>query len=105
MSEQEQYREIALESGTYASRVTKKFAQRKLFEKQNPKVIKAAIPGVIESVSTAVGASVFTGDTLMVLEAMKMHNRIKAPLSGKVKAIHVEAGTKIVKGQILIELE
>lgn len=105
MREQEQFSEIALESGTFESLTTKKFAQRKLFEKQDPKVIKARIPGAIESISAQVGMSVYTGDTLMILEAMKMHNRIKAPLSGKVKAIRVAPGDKIVKGQVLLELE
>ena len=45
------------------------------------------------------------GDTLMILEAMKMRNRIKAPLAGKVKAVHVAVGDKVVKGQTLIEIE
>ena len=105
MQEQEQFTEIALESGTYESRVTKKFTLRKTFEKADPRVIKASIPGVIEKIDTRVGAKVSEGETLMILEAMKMRNRIKAPMAGKIKEVCVAGGEKVVKGQVLIEIE
>ena len=105
MSEQEQFSTLALESGTFETRLTKKFAKRTLFEKQDPRVLKAAIPGAIERIDTPTGTKVSAGDTLLILEAMKMHNRIKAPMAGTVKAVYVAAGEKVVKGQILIEIE
>ena len=105
MQEQEQFTEIALESGTYESRVTKKFTLRKPFEKNDPRVIKATIPGAIEKIETRVGAKVSKGETLMILEAMKMRNRIKAPMAGKIKEVCVAGGEKVVKGQVLIEIE
>ena len=74
MSEQQEFRTIALESGTYETRVTKKFTQRKPYEKNNPGIIKALIPGVVAEVDTQVGTAVKKGDTLMILEAMKMLN-------------------------------
>ena len=105
MNEQQEFRTIALESGTYETRVTKKFTQRKPYEKNNPGTIKALIPGVVAEVDTQVGTAVKKGDTLMILEAMKMLNRIKAPQDGTVKAISVAAGEKVTKGQVLIEIE
>lgn len=107
MSEQESLREIqeiALENGVFETRVTKKYLQRKPYEKDDPRVIKALIPGVVAEIHTTVGQPVRQGDTLMILEAMKMLNRIKAPQDGTVKAISVAAGQKITKGQVLIEL-
>ena len=105
MSEQEQFSTLALESGTFETRLTKKFEKRTLFVKQDPRVLKAAIPGAIERIDTPPGSKVNAGDTLLILEAMKMHNRIKAPMAGTVKAVYVAAGEKVVKGQILIEIE
>ena len=105
MSEQQEFRTITLESGTYETRVTKKFTQRKPYEKNNPGTIKTLIPGVVAEVDTQVGTAVKKGDTLMILEAMKMLNRIKAPQDGTVKAISVAAGEKVTKGQVLIEIE
>ena len=105
MSTQEKLGEIALENGTYETRLTKKFMQRKPYEKHDPRIIKALIPGVAAEIDTQVGKSVKQGDTLMILEAMKMLNRIKAPQDGTVKAISVAAGEKVTKGQVLIEIE
>ena len=62
------------------------------------------IPGVVAEIDTKVGNAVKQGDTLMILEAMKMLNRIKAPTDGTVKAIRVAAGEKVVKEQVLIEI-
>ncbi len=105
MSEQEKLCKIALESGTYEARPTKKFLQRKPYEAPDPCVVKAQIPGVVAQIDSVVGQSVKQGDTLMILEAMKMLNRIKAPQDGVIKAIHVAAGEKITKGQELIRVE
>ena len=105
MSTQEKLGEITLENGTYETRLTKKFMQRKPYEKHDPRIIKALIPGVAAEIDTQVGKSVRQGDTLMILEAMKMLNRIKAPLDGVVKAIRVASGEKVTKGQVLIEIE
>jgi len=104
MSEQ-QFSEIALEGGTYETCVTKKFMQRKPYEKHDPRIIKALIPGVVAEIGTQAGNAVKKGDTLMILEAMKMLNRIKAPQDGTIKAINVAAGEKVTKGQVLIEIE
>ncbi len=105
MSEQEKYTPIALESGTFESRVTKKFLQRKTYEKRVPGIIKALIPGTVAEIKVGVGAQVRQGDLLMILEAMKMLNRIKAPHDGQVKSISVAAGEKVTKGKVLIEVE
>ncbi len=105
MSEQDKLTQIALESGTYDTHLSRKFMMRKPYEKQDPRLIKAVIPGVIESIATAVGRRVKQGDDLMIHEAMKMHNRIKAPLDARIKAVLVNVGEKVVKGQILIEME
>ena len=105
MSEPENNIHLALESGTYETQLTRKFSMRKPYEKRDPRVLKAAIPGSIASIAAQVGKPVRHGDTLLILEAMKMHNQIKAPQDGTIKAILVAAGEKVVKGQILIEIE
>ena len=104
MSTNETLVQIALESGTYEALPTKKFTQRKLFAKPGAGVIQALIPGTIEQIGVTVGQSVTQGETLMILEAMKMLNRIKAPISGTIKAIPVAVGEKVTKGQLLLEI-
>lgn len=104
MSEQEQFAQIPLENGVFESRITKKYAKRKLFQKENPGLIKAMIPGTVSVLQTEVGKTVKQGETLMILEAMKMLNQIKAPIDGTVKSIDVAAGERVTKGQVLIEV-
>ncbi len=65
--------------------------------------IKAPMPGLIVGVSVQPGDVVGKGDSLLVLEAMKMENLIKAPGDGTVKIISVTKGDRVEKGQVLIE--
>jgi biotin carboxyl carrier protein len=105
VSEREIFSKIALEGGTFETRVTRKYQGRKPYEKQDPRTIKAVIPGVVAAIETKVGNTVKPGDTMMILEAMKMLNRIKAQTEGTVKVIHVAPGEKVSKGQVLLEIE
>lgn len=95
---------LALENGVYETRLTAKYVARKPYEKKDPRVIQATIPGVVAEVRVKIGQTVEQGDTLLILEAMKMLNHIQSPMNGAIKAIHVAAGEKVVKGQALIEL-
>ena len=104
MSESNKYCRLALENGVYETRLTAKYAARKSYEKKDPRLVKAIIPGVVVEVCVAAGDHVKQGDTLMVLEAMKMLNRITSPLDGRVKAVHAATENRVAKGQALIEL-
>jgi biotin carboxyl carrier protein len=67
--------------------------------------IKAPMPGLVLEVSIEVGQSIVKGDKVLILEAMKMENVIKAPGDGIAKAIHISKGVAVEKGQLLIEVE
>jgi biotin carboxyl carrier protein len=105
VNENNKFTEIALENGIFETRITRKYARRKPYRKKDPRIIQAVIPGVISEINTAVGKPVHQGDTILILEAMKMLNRIMAPIDGTVKVVHVATGEKVAKDQILIELE
>lgn len=64
--------------------------------------IKAPMPGLVLKINTGVGSEVEKGDTLLILEAMKMENIIKSTGRGTVKAIPVKEGQAVEKNQILI---
>ncbi len=72
---------------------------------QHAEPVKAPMPGMILKVLVSPGQSIKKGDGLLVLEAMKMENVLKASADATVKAIHVGANTAVEKGAILIELE
>jgi biotin carboxyl carrier protein len=67
--------------------------------------IKAPMPGLVLEVLVADGQEVHKGDSLLILEAMKMENVIKAAGDGKVKSIKAVKGQAVEKGFLLIELE
>ncbi|MGI9160895.1 MAG: acetyl-CoA carboxylase biotin carboxyl carrier protein subunit [Saprospiraceae bacterium] len=67
--------------------------------------VKAPMPGLVLEVSVTPGQSVQKGDTLLILEAMKMENVIKAAGEGVVKAVPAAKGLAVDKGQVLIEFE
>ena len=66
--------------------------------------IKTPLPGVIIDVKVNVGDTVKKGDTVVVLEAMKMENNINADRDGKVTAIQVAKGDTVADGAVLIVL-
>ncbi|MBC8151516.1 MAG: biotin/lipoyl-binding protein [Bacteroidetes bacterium] len=65
--------------------------------------IKAPMPGLIVSLNVRPGDVVQKGDSVLVLEAMKMENLIKAPGDATVKGIKVVPGDRVEKGQVLVE--
>jgi glutaconyl-CoA/methylmalonyl-CoA decarboxylase subunit gamma len=66
--------------------------------------LTAPMPGKILSVEVAVGARVSRGQTLLILEAMKMKNAIKAPQDGVVMAIAVQPEQTVAFGDLLLQL-
>lgn len=67
--------------------------------------LAAPMPGVVRSVNVGEEESVTKGQTLLVLEAMKMEIRIQAPFDGVVKSLPVKMGQTVEREQILVKLE
>jgi biotin carboxyl carrier protein len=63
--------------------------------------IKCPMPGTILDVRVGVGDAVKKGDTLMVLEAMKMENEIQVPADGKVAGVYAAKGSSVNAGDLL----
>lgn len=67
--------------------------------------IMAPMPATVVSLNAAAGQHVKEGDTLIVLEAMKMELPIKSPRSGTIKAVHCAKGDLVQPGVSLLEIE
>jgi biotin carboxyl carrier protein len=65
--------------------------------------LKAPMPGLVLKTFIEDGATVQKGDSLFILEAMKMENIIKSPADGVIKSAKVKPGDKVEKGQILLQ--
>jgi biotin carboxyl carrier protein len=67
--------------------------------------VLAIMPGKIIRVTVEVGQSVKEGESVCVLEAMKMENELHTRQSGIVRAVHVKPGDDVEKDQVLVEIE
>ena len=69
-----------------------------------PRPLTAPMPGLIVRINVQVGDTVQAGQGLVVMEAMKMENELRAQAAGRVKSVLITPGTAVEKGAVLIEL-
>jgi biotin carboxyl carrier protein len=89
----------------YKTRLSTKFLNRKPYRPANPKMILSFIPGTVLDILVKKGQAVKKGDCLMILDAMKMQNKLTCNIDGKVNRIFVNKGDKVSKGTSLFELK
>ena len=105
MKESKELRILNLNSSQYKTRLSEKFINRKSYKPADPNIILSFIPGTILDILVIKGQEVKKGDELVILDAMKMKNRLKSNINGTIKKIHVNKGDKVSKGTILLELK
>ena len=79
-------------------------ARRLVQEAGAGEVVRAPMPAQVRSIQVAAGDTVERGQTLLLLEAMKMEIRIKSPAGGQVKRLLVVNGQAVEKDQMLVEI-
>lgn len=95
---------LIIDETVYETRLTKKFLNRKKYIPKDNSQIIAFIPGTIRTIFVKKGQSIKKGDSLLILEAMKMKNELKAENSGTIKEIFVKENQSVAKNELLIEL-
>jgi biotin carboxyl carrier protein len=101
----ENLRFLNIHSSLYKTRISSKFQNRKPYIPVDPRRILSFIPGTVLEIFVKAGDVVKKGDTLMLLDAMKMQNNLKCNFEGVVKNVPVSKGDRVSKGTLLIELE
>lgn len=97
-------RTLIIDGDKYRTRYNSKFEKRKIWSNPNPKKITSSIPGTIVKVYIKIGQEVKKGDPILLLEAMKMKNKILFPIDGKVKSIKVKEGERVPKDFMMLEM-
>jgi biotin carboxyl carrier protein len=67
-----------------------------------PEPLRAPMPGMVMRVEVAVGDTVAVGQGVVIVEAMKMENELKAPAAARVASVEVQAGVAVEKDQVLV---
>jgi biotin carboxyl carrier protein len=96
---------LNIDTSLYKTRISEKFQNRKSYKPADPRIILSFIPGTVLDIFIEKGQMVKKGEILMILDAMKMQNKLKCIMDGKVKSIAVKKGDKVSKGTVLLELE
>lgn len=111
MNQQEKKAKVKINGNEYDISLQDKYAE--LLEtmgmnhstKNGIPALKAPMPGMVLDILIKVGDQVNKGDSLLILEAMKMENIIKSAASETIKSIEIEKGTTVEKNQLLLTFE
>ncbi len=95
--------ELVIGGATYQTRLNSKFRNRKTWSRPDERKVEAVIPGAIRKIMVREGEEVTQGTPLLILEAMKMENKLLSPMDGMIKKIHVSKGDQVAKFQLLVE--
>ena len=96
---------ISYQGCTYILEKPASYSSKKYTEKSDNSLVRAPMPAQVRAVETIEQALVTRGQTIILLEAMKMEIRITAPNDGQVIRILVQPGQQVDKGQLLFEIK
>lgn len=91
-------------SSTTTAANTEPAASKKASASAGGKPVVAPLPGTINDIKVKVGDKVSAGDTVVILEAMKMQNNIEAETSGTIASINVNKGDAVMEGDTLVTI-
>ena len=95
---------LAIAKTELEDRVTKLIENAKTTSNPNVEV-NAPMPGMILKIKKQQGNKIETGESVLILEAMKMENDLRAPTSGIINKLFIKEGTKVEKGELLFSIE
>lgn len=105
MADQESTQIIIVHSAKYQTTYNKKYMNRKVWAEPNFNHINSYIPGTIIDILVKEGQVLKAGESVLILEAMKMYNDVQMPFKGKIVKVNVEKGQKIPKNFLMVEIE
>lgn len=100
----EEFVDFAVTARKYKTKLTTKYMERKPWSSPSPYDVQSFIPGTIMKIMVKEKQLVKEGEPILILEAMKMQNRIDMPFTARIKKINVKEGERIPKDFLMIEL-
>lgn len=102
---EEIYETFIVDETSYKTLLNPKYLKRSTYTKPDPKKIMSVIPGTVIKILAEPGQELKPGETIVVLEAMKMMNKIILPKGGTIKKLNVIKGQVIPKKYLIAELK
>jgi len=99
----QRFSSIDIDGVKYKTLLTKRYRERKKYIEHDPAKTLAFIPGTISEILVKPKRKVKEGDVILILEAMKMMNKVTAPMDGEIK-FHVKKQDMVSKNQLLFEI-
>ena len=103
--QQEEYVDFVVTARKYKTLLTAKYKSRPMWYKPSAGDVVSHRPGTIIKIMVEEGQAVEAGQLLLIHEAMKMQNRVVAPISGVVVELNVKEGDKITKNHLMVKIE
>lgn len=104
MNEKESIK-IVIDEVEYTTYSTPSFDKKQKWSHPDERIITSIIPGTIVDVFVKEGDKVKEGDQMLIIEAMKMNNRINFAMPGTIDKIHIKPGDIVSKGRVLIVMK
>jgi len=105
MTEEKEFKNLVVQGAVYKTTFTWKFENRVNWEAPNPNHIYSFIPGTIIDIFVKPKEKVKEGQTLLLLEAMKMQNQVRMPFYGEIVKIHIKKDEVIPKKFLMLEVK
>ena len=105
MSEDKKMKELIIQGAVYQTTFTRKFEERVKWEAPNINMLYSFIPGTIIDIFVKPKQKVKEGETLLLLEAMKMQNQLRMPFDGEIVKIHVKKDETIPNNYLIMEIK
>lgn len=100
-----EYMDFVVTARKYKTLLTAKYKNRKMWHKPFVGDVISHLPGTIIKLEVQEGQEVQAGQLLLIHQAMKMYNRVVAPVSGIITEVGVKEGDKIAKDHLMVRIE
>lgn len=103
--QQEEWVDFVVTARKYKTLLTTKYKNRPIWHKPSAGDVISHLPGTIIKIMVEKGQEVEAGQLLLIHEAMKMQNRVVAPIAGVVAELDVKEGEAIAKNHLMVKIE
>jgi biotin carboxyl carrier protein len=105
MTEKKEMKELIVQGAVYKTYYTRKFEQRVNWEAPNDNMLFSFIPGTIIDIFVKPKQKLKEGETILLLEAMKMQNQVRMPFDGEIVKVHVKKDEIIPNRYLMVEIK